>query len=216
MTTVHDDTEVPHGRCGPDSQVDSGGDIARARRGDGAVTGIGAHAGDVRVSAVAWIPSPDMDESRWLAYGKQIGRAGNGTSWWIGDWLRFGFGRFGEKYTLAARITGYDEQTLMNYAYVASRIPVPQRHPQVSWSHHAEVAKLDRDAQARWLERVADDRLSVKELRRALRSGRLRQSGQGLPVPDAGDEDVCPTCRRPLAVASGDSALHDAPEALAS
>ncbi len=102
--------------------------------------------------------------------GKRIGRAGNGTSWWLGDWLRFGHRRFGEKYALAARITGYDVQTLMNFAYVAAHVAPSERRVDISWSHHAEIAKLRRAVQTQWLERVADDRLSVKDLRVELRA----------------------------------------------
>jgi hypothetical protein len=147
-----------------------------------------------------------MDKRRWIEYGKQIGRAGNGTSWWLGDWLRYGNARFGEKYTLAARITGYDEQTLMNYVYVASHVPAPQRRPDISWSHHAEVAGLERGEQAEWLDRIASNRMSVKDLRRSLRSAHTTVATTVTERPAISRAQVCPACGRPLARTSADNA----------
>jgi hypothetical protein len=140
-----------------------------------------------------------MDERRWMECGKHIGRAGNGTNWWIGDWLRYGNARYGERYRLAARVTGYDEQTLMNYAYVAAHIPVSRRRADVSWSHHAEIAKLGAAAQETWLDRVVTDRLSVKDLRVELRADSLKTTPSIAPSAQRACDDVslCPTCRRP-------------------
>jgi hypothetical protein len=174
--------------------------------------GIGVRANDVQVSAVGWVPIPDMEERRWLEYGKRIGRAGNGTSWWIGDWLRYGSRRFGEKYALAARVTGYDVQTLMNYAYVSEHVPISDRRADVSWSHHAELAKLDPHVRAEWLERTTRDRLSVKDLRFMLRK---RAATTDPWVPRAAEAAngplVCPTCGQPLPPAhDGDGRVSEA------
>jgi len=137
-----------------------------------------------------------MTEQRWIEFGKRIGRAGNITSWWIGDWLRYGSRRFGEKYSLAARVTGYDVQTLMNYAYVAEHVPICDRRADVSWSHHAELAKLDPNARAEWLERTVSDRLSVKDLRLMLRT-RSDPSASRVAQATTG-ASVCPMCGQPL------------------
>jgi hypothetical protein len=151
----------------------------------------------VRVSAVAWTPAEDMEEPRWLECGRGLGRASNGTSWWIGDWLRYGNARFGERYSRAARVTGYDIQTLMNYAYVATHVRIPERRPDLSWSHHAELASLDVRSREAWLERCARERLSVKDLRAMLRGSRV--------VPEDAQEsarvarpEICALCGRPL------------------
>jgi hypothetical protein len=78
---------------------------------DAPSSGDDAETHDAALTAVCWAPGPRMDERRWVEYGKRLGRAGRGTSWWIGDWLRYGNARYGETYVLAARITGYDQQT---------------------------------------------------------------------------------------------------------
>jgi hypothetical protein len=60
----------------------------------------------VSVTAVSWSARPDLDLPEWVNQGHRIGRMGRSVGWWIGDWLRFGNARYGEKYTRAMKITG--------------------------------------------------------------------------------------------------------------
>ena len=167
------------------------------------------------LSPVCWIADATMDRRRWIEYGRRLGRAGNSSGWWIGDWIRFGSARYGEKYALASRVTGYDRQTLMNFAYVASRIQPYERRADVSWSHHAELANLDEPARAGWLARIVSDRLSVRDLRRELRAGDRRPP----PPPPLEPEHEplrCPTCgqqlRRGSAAGARAASAHRPPE----
>ena len=155
------------------------------------------HALGVDLTPVAWSPTQPLDERRWIEWGVRIGRAGKATNWWLGDWLRFGNARYGEKYRLAAKLTLLDEQTLANLVHVATRVDPRCRRADLSWSHHAEVAKFEADAQVRWLARAVDDRMSVRDLRREVRRGsRLASPPRGAvdryPEPD--QAAVCPEC----------------------
>jgi hypothetical protein len=96
--------------------------------------------GATGVAPVAWMPEVGMDVRRWVAYGKRFARMGSASSWWIGDWMRYGNAQYGEKYGAASKATGYDRQTLMNMAYVSSRFSIERRRANVSWSCHAELA----------------------------------------------------------------------------
>jgi hypothetical protein len=132
---------------------------------------------------------------------------GRTVGWWIGDWLTFGNRAYGERYARASRITGYDVQTLMNMAYVASRFATERRREALSWSHHAELAALPVADQDRWLARAEGDRLSVRCLRDALRAerkaerdampspadGDTERTGAD-PDPVRGDDLTCPAC----------------------
>lgn len=173
---------------------------ATSQPGGGEPIGIGARASDVRLSPVVWMPSARMDRERWIAYGKELGRAGNGSKWWLGDWLRYGNVKYGERYSLASAITGYDEQTLMNYAYVARRLAPLDRRADLSWSHHAEVAKLPRGQQTTLLDRAVGERLSVKALRVLVRAHSPIDEGPSRPGAEErpGEAQVCPHCGRPL------------------
>ena len=120
------------------------------------------------LSAVSWMAHAELEYAEWLRQGSRLGLAGRSAAWWVGDWVRYGTARYGEKYAAAARVTGYDRQTLMNMVYVASKFEFSRRRENLSWRHHAELAPLRVDEQERWLEHAASERLSVRDLREEL------------------------------------------------
>jgi hypothetical protein len=153
------------------------------------------------MTTTSWTPVTDLELPAWAEAGRRLGAIGRGVGWWIGDWLYYGNRRFGERYARAKQITGYDVQTLMNMAYVASRFEPSRRREALSFSHHAELAPLDREAQDRWLSRAETKRLSVHCLRDELRRERrlldgAETSATPLPGPEADPDHtlVCPQC----------------------
>jgi hypothetical protein len=160
-----------------------------------------AHAGGL--TPTSWEPPQDLPLRDWIVAGARFGTIGKGVNWWIGDWLRFGNARFGERYTRARTITGYDVQTLMNMVYVASRFAPSERNPRLTWSHHAELAPLEPADRGAWLERAEQGRMSVRDLRQELRraergvQGRRRRRG----AIDEGDAVVCPRCGSNISLA---------------
>jgi hypothetical protein len=133
--------------------------------------------------------------------GRRFGEIGRCSQWWLGDWIHYGNQRFGERYTRAVKLTGYDVQSLMNMVYVASRFEISRRRENLSWSHHSAVAALDVDEQEHWLARAGAERMSVADLRLELR-GRRRalkaaaaEDRSAMESEDAGEEAlVCPNC----------------------
>jgi hypothetical protein len=112
--------------------------------------------------------------AEWVEQGRWLGAIGRASAWWIGDWIRYGSARYGDRYLAASRITGYDVQSLVNMAHVASRFEVSRRRPGVSFSHHAELAALPPEDQELWLDRIEAGGLSVHALRAELRKARQR------------------------------------------
>ena len=145
----------------------------------------------ISMTPTAWAVAGDLSLLEWSQSGRRLGIIGRGTGWWIGDWVNYGNARFGERYVRAARITGYDVQTLMNMVYVASRFAPSRRRPNLSFSHHAELAAVPTDEQDYWLERAEAERLSVRCLREEVRRAR-RAEVEELAEPD--EEVVCPHC----------------------
>jgi len=121
------------------------------------------------------MPTREVALPEWVAAGRRLGAMGRCGQWALGDWIRYGNAKFGERYARAARITGYDSQTLMNMVYVSSRFDISRRRENISWSHHEAVAALECDQQDQWLDRVETHRLSVSDLRTALRSSTRRR-----------------------------------------
>src|SRR5689334_10410657 len=114
---------VPH-------SPDEGGRDARARQRDAARKAANA------VSSVAWIPQQELEEHEWLATGRRLGAIGRGSHWWLGDWIRHGADRWGDRFSEAARATGYDRGTLRTMAWIASRVPASVRNEKLTWDHH--------------------------------------------------------------------------------
>jgi hypothetical protein len=137
------------------------------------------------LSDVAWRAREGMSFAEWQAYGRRLGVMGRSAGWWIGDWLAYGNHAFGERYARASRITGYDAQTLMNMAYVASRFDASRRRGNLSWSHHAVIAAMEPEAQDHWLARAEKDRLSVRCLRESIR----RESRRGRAEEETADPE---------------------------
>ena len=182
-----------------DTTVLTAPDRAGIRRRPGAPP---AQAGDA-LSAVAWRARQDLAFRDWVEQGRKLGVLGRSAGWWIGDWLNYGNSVYGERYARAARITGYDVQTLMNMTYVASRFDAGRRREGLSWSHHAELAALDPEAQDRLLARAESERLSVRDLREEIRrERRLAATGEEAEVqpadepaqPEKRSDVVCPEC----------------------
>lgn len=155
---------------------------------------------------VAWSPGHELDPGQWAAAGRRIGAVGRCIQWLLGDWIAYGNARFGERYSRASKITGYDTQTLMNMVYVAGRYEASRRRENLSWSHHETLASMGGEEQEYWLDQVAANRWSVADLRMMLRTSRRAAAagaGEGDPdhdgellvTPDGEDTSlVCPQC----------------------
>lgn len=134
--------------------------------------------------------------------GRRFGEIGRCSQWWLGDWIKYGNAKFGERYSRAMKLTGYDVQSLMNMVYVASRFEISRRRENLSWSHHATLAPLDVAEQEHWLTRAIAEKLSVADLRVELRGMRRTRamtatSGAERSEQVEGDQArtlVCPNC----------------------
>ena len=124
-----------------------------------------------------------LDYDRWAFVGFKIRVVADSAAWWIGDWLIFGRESYGPRYRAAIAASGFDYQTLRNYAWVASRFPVTRRRDALSFGHHAEVASLEPYEQERWLERCVVEGWPRAELRRRLRASRRRCTEGAALIP---------------------------------
>lgn len=129
-----------------------------------------------KISPISWSPNHELNAHEWAAAGHRIGIVGRSIQWLLGDWIAYGNAKFGERYARAAKITGYDTQTLMNMVYVATRFPISRRREKLSWSHHETLASLEPEAQDKWLDEASRHRWAVSDLRMMLRTAREGES----------------------------------------
>lgn len=148
------------------------------------------------VSKTAWIPEDGMEHADWIMAGRRLGAIGRCSQWWVGDWIRYGNAKWGEKYVEAARVTGYDVASLRNMAWVASRFDLSLRSDTLTWSHHVLLAPLGVDEQRYWLERASEKRFSVADLRIELKGRRTKAERTDSAESAAGEPCamVCPKC----------------------
>ena len=158
------------------------------------------------LTPTSWAAGCELAVSEWVEQGRCLGAIGRGSAWWIGDWVRYGSVRYGDRYSAASQVTGYDVHSLMNMAYVASRFDASRRRRGLSFSHHAELAGLPPEDQELWLDRVEAGGLSVRALRAELRKARQRSAARAdlartrlkaAPDPPPAEEDdvvECPHC----------------------
>jgi hypothetical protein len=135
------------------------------------------------------------------------------NNWWLGDWLGYGTAKFGEKYTMAARITCYDRHTLENMVYVASHYEFSLRRENLTWSHHFLLVAMPPAERETWLDLAETRRLSVNDLRievkAAQRAAAAREDTDDAPDCGSVAEDavVCPQCGYTLAASDSPKAV---------
>ena len=134
--------------------------------------GVMPMSGRCRSTRTALFLRDELSYEDWQELGEHLLTVADSSGWWVGDWLLFGQRTYADHYEIALAHTGFDYQTLRNYAWVASRFEPSRRHDGLSFSHHAEVAALEQDDQDAWLRRALVENWSRNTLRNELRKKR--------------------------------------------
>lgn len=108
----------------------------------------------------------DLSYENWRGIGESLQGVERSLMWWIGDWLRYGERRYGQKYADAIQATEKSYQTLAHAKSVAEKFEFFRRRKNLSWSHHAEVAALAPNDADELLNAAEANAWSQKELRR--------------------------------------------------
>ncbi len=121
----------------------------------------------VQISPVGLQIKAKLSYSQWSELVGGLQRAHRSILWLLGDALCWGEDTFGEEFSQA--ISEYSRGAQYNATWVSRQIEISRRRENLSWSHHAEVAMLDRDEQDRFLQEAIDHGWGVHELRGAVR-----------------------------------------------
>ncbi len=119
------------------------------------------------------IGTPTFEQ--WEEVGKFIQKAGGAVHFWIGDLLNYGEQKWGEMYTQAMEMTGFDYKTLADDKYVANKVPISRRRENLSFSSHREVASLSPEKQEEFLEKADREGLHSKEIRALVQGKRIEE-----------------------------------------
>jgi len=102
---------------------------------------------------------------------------------WLGDLMVYSERNYGEKYAQLVDATDYSYQGLCDMMWVSHNVGPEVRQKELTWSHHREVAKLDKNRQMKYLKQAVDETLSVSELhslideKEKMPSGKLTKLG---------------------------------------
>lgn len=136
----------------------------------------------VEMNAIGLRVKAPLSWDEWEGSGKFFNFLENAIGWVVGDWLNYGENKFGEKYAQAMEGDVRSYQTLRNYAHVAGRVPYEVRRPELSFSHHAEVAVLEPAQQVDMLTQAVENQWTVREIRKAVSDLRKAEGKKTTPT----------------------------------
>jgi hypothetical protein len=144
------------------------------------------------------IPIGEPTFEEWIAFGENLKNIEKGVHFWVGDWLNYGEAKWGEMYEKAIEKTGFEYDTVRKDRYVSSKIEFGRRRPNLSFSHHQEVAPYAPEEQDILLDQAETHGWSAKKLRRE-KAHVLARIVQSDPVEEETTEqerykilDACP------------------------
>lgn len=137
-----------------------------------------------KLTATGLVPTGDPTYDQWYACGEWLKRAEKAVGFWIGDWLIYGRGKYGERYSQAMTDTGLEYQTLANYKYVAENVEFSSRKENLSFKHHFAVAPLSSWEQKEILELAEQQKWDAEETRVQVKAYKLKQHNDSLPKFD--------------------------------
>ena len=90
-------------------------------------------------------------------------------SWYWGDYLNYIEKVWPETYTQLIPEDIGNSKTLANWKWVANRIPMSGRRKELSFSHHAEVAKYDPELRDEYLDMAIEGQWTITQMREEVR-----------------------------------------------
>lgn len=127
----------------------------------------------VQMTRVGLVLPSLLSYDDWAQAGHQLSGIIDSSAWCLGDWLVYGKKHYSDRYQRAIQTAGLQYQTLRNYAWVARRFDLSRRRSALSFQHHAEVASLALEEQAKWLDAAEKHMWTSKQLRRQIQNGRI-------------------------------------------
>ena len=125
------------------------------------------------VTETGLVLRPDLSFDEWQYVVQSLFSVERSINWLIGDALAYGEDKFGEEFAQAVDSLDWKRQRVQNAAWVSRSVQHDTRRNELSWSHHALVASMDKDEQEMWLQRCADEHLSCSSLRKEISASKI-------------------------------------------
>jgi hypothetical protein len=112
----------------------------------------------------------------------RVGEFHSSVKWYLGDLLNHGEALYGERYTQAVDRTGLSVEYLMKLAYTCRAVARSRRREGLRFSHHEEVAALDRARADRMARGRGNEPLVGPRTPRARPRGEKAEAGRAAEV----------------------------------
>lgn len=116
-----------------------------------------------------------MPFEAWAELVGKLLKAQRDVQFALADCLIYGLNTFGDDIWQVIDQFDYSYDYVKNLMYVASQVEYPRRRDSLRFSHHQEVAPLEPEQQEYWLNKAESEKLTVKELREAIRETRAEK-----------------------------------------
>jgi len=124
----------------------------------------------------------DVTKDEWLHVVQSLKMIEGCIQFWVGDCLAYREQKWG-MYDDIAEETGYADRTLRLVKGVSEKIESGRRLPDLSFTHHAEVASLSPEKQNFFLNKAVEEKLSYRELRREIKKEKYNEQMKKVPLP---------------------------------
>jgi hypothetical protein len=142
--------------------------------------------GNFTVTRTGLLIGESATPDEWKGIGLLLLKLEGAIQWLIGDWFVYGEQIWGRTYRETAEALGYSIKSLYTFAYVAENVHFSIRMENLTFGHHALVAKLPPEEQYVCLQYAAENNLSIAAMRTAIK-------GEG-----SGAKDVIEQAQRSL------------------
>jgi len=110
------------------------------------------------------------------------------SHWQMGDVVHYGEEKLGEDHAQAIDPTHYKIETIRGAVWVASRVPVANRHPALAFGAYKYIAKLDHPKQKEVVQKAVDEKMTVLAVKKLVveisgkRKRKARKASEAPPV----------------------------------
>lgn len=133
------------------------------------------------------LTDPNISYDRAESLCRYFGTVRDSSNWWLGDLLIYLEAVLPDEMSQLSESLNVSADTRGRWMRVAERIPPDERHPLLSWSHHAICvhAGLGRDERRELLDLAAQEGWSKSRLQQEINEEK--------PEPET---CICPTCHQ--------------------
>lgn len=135
-----------------------------------------------QLSKTSLVFKRDVTQDEWKHVFNSLKLIEGCVQFWIGDCLKYREQKWG-MYDDVAEEIGISKESLRHYKDVAEKIESGNRLPELTYTHHLQVASLPPEKQELFLKKAVEEKLTVRELRKEIQRDKFAELQRDIPLP---------------------------------